>query len=110
MSSGSIDSTAGIVIIALIGMVICFGGYRFLHQYERYSWVFALIAIVIATGVGGKELSNQVVRETPATSTVISFGGVVAGFLIPWAVRSFFPLFHFSVSPFSCDPQKQILY
>lgn len=81
-----LDSTAGVVIIALIAMVISFGGYRFLHQYERYSWMFALLAIIIATGVGGKELFNQVEQPPPSAALVVSFGGVVAGFLIPWAV------------------------
>lgn len=86
VSDGDIDSTAGIVIIALVGMVVSFGGYRFLHQYERYSWIFALLAIIITTGVGGKHLFNQVERPPPSAALVISFGGVVAGFLIPWAV------------------------
>ena len=86
VSDGDIDSTAGIVIIALVGMVVSFGGYRFLHQYERYSWIFALLAIIITTGVGGKHLFNQVERDPPSAALVISFGGVVAGFLIPWAV------------------------
>jgi purine-cytosine permease-like protein len=87
VSGGSIDATAGIVIIALIAMVVCFGGMRVLHQYERYSWIFALIAIIIATGVGGKHLSNQVVNPPATAATIVGYGGVVAGFLIPWAVR-----------------------
>jgi purine-cytosine permease-like protein len=91
VSNGNINATAGIVIIALCGMVISFGGYKFLHQFERYSWIFALVAIVIATGVGGKHLSTQTVTEPPAAATIVSFGGVIAGFLIPWAVR--FPFF-----------------
>ncbi|KFA64990.1 hypothetical protein S40285_09060 [Stachybotrys chlorohalonatus IBT 40285] len=88
VSDGRIDSTAGVVIIALIAMVISFGGYRFLHQYERYSWVFALIAIIITTGVGGNQLFNQVARPPPSPALVISFGGVIAGFLIPWAAMA----------------------
>ncbi|VUC31486.1 unnamed protein product [Clonostachys rosea] len=88
VSSGKIDSTVGIVIIAIVGMVISFGGYRVLHQYERYSWLFALIAITIATGTGGKELFNQVEQPAPAAATIVSYGGVIAGFLIPWAAMA----------------------
>ncbi|KAJ5930181.1 hypothetical protein N7466_005674 [Penicillium verhagenii] len=88
VSDGSINATAGIVIIGLCGMVISFGGYRFLHQFERYSWIFALVAIVIATGVGGHHLSTESTTEPPAVSTIISFGGVIAGFLIPWAAMA----------------------
>jgi purine-cytosine permease-like protein len=86
VSDGNIDSTAGIIIIALIGMFVSFGGYQFLHQYERYSWGFALIAIVIATGTGGKELFRQVEQPAPTPAAILSYGGIVAGFLIPWAV------------------------
>lgn len=86
VSNGKIDSTVGIVIIALVAMIVSFGGYRFLHQYERYSWIFALIAIIIATGIGGKELFNQVEQPKPSPALVVSYGGVIAGFLIPWAV------------------------
>lgn len=93
VSGGKVNATAGIVVIALLGMIISFGGIRFLHQYERYSWIPALIAIIVATGVGGKHLSNQAVTETPAAADIISFGGVIAGFLIPWAVRLLLDLF-----------------
>lgn len=88
VSEGSIDSTAGIVIMGICGMVVSFGGYKLLHQYERYCWVFALIAIVITTGVGGKNLHFNTPTEPPAPATIISFGGVIAGFLIPWAVST----------------------
>ncbi|KAL2828679.1 permease for cytosine/purines, uracil, thiamine, allantoin-domain-containing protein [Aspergillus cavernicola] len=103
VSDGQINATVGIVIIALCGMVISFGGYRFLHQFERYSWIFTLVAIVIATGVGGRHLATQaVVTETPAPATIVSFGGVIAGFLIPWAaMASDFAVYcHPSVSTF----------
>ncbi|KAL5342475.1 permease for cytosine/purines, uracil, thiamine, allantoin-domain-containing protein [Aspergillus crustosus] len=85
VSNGSIDDTAGIVVIGICGMIVSFGGYKFLHQYERYCWLFALIAIVITTGVGGNRLSSQTPTEPPTAATVLSFGGVIAGFLIPWA-------------------------
>ncbi|KAI8945901.1 permease for cytosine/purines, uracil, thiamine, allantoin-domain-containing protein [Xylaria longipes] len=97
VSGGQIDSTVGIIIIGLIGMLISFGGYRFLHQFERYSWIFALLAIVITTGVGGNKLYNQAEVAPPSPATIVSYGGVIAGFLIPWAAMA---------SDFSvyCDP------
>ncbi|KAL4796261.1 permease for cytosine/purines, uracil, thiamine, allantoin-domain-containing protein [Aspergillus venezuelensis] len=88
VSEGGISATVGIVIIALCGMVVAIGGYRILHQFERYSWIFALIAILVATGEGGKGLNNQASVERPTPATVISFGGAVAGFLIPWAAMA----------------------
>ncbi|KAK3377468.1 hypothetical protein B0H63DRAFT_502255 [Podospora didyma] len=85
VSDGKMDDTAGIVIIALVSMVVCFGGIKAIHPYEHYSWIFALLAITIATGVGGKHLSEQVMAPPAAAATLVGFGGVVAGFLIPWA-------------------------
>ncbi|KAI1825621.1 permease for cytosine/purines, uracil, thiamine, allantoin-domain-containing protein [Xylaria intraflava] len=97
VADGQIDSTAGITIIGLVGLFVCCGGYRFIHQFERYSWTFALISIIIATGVGGKELFNQVETAPAPPSVIVGFGGVMAGFMIPWAALA---------SDFSvyCDP------
>ena len=97
VADGNIDSTVGIIIIGLIGLLVSFGGYRFLHEFERYSWVFNLVAIIIATGVGGKQLFNQVETAPVPPSVIVSYGGVIAGFLIPWAAMA---------SDFSvyCDP------
>jgi purine-cytosine permease-like protein len=97
VSDGSIDSTIGIIIIGLIGLFVSFGGYRFLHQFERYSWIFTLLAIIITTGVSGGKLFNQAENTTSNPATLVSFGGVIAGFLIPWAAMA---------SDFSvyCDP------
>ncbi|KAI0403952.1 permease for cytosine/purines, uracil, thiamine, allantoin-domain-containing protein [Xylaria palmicola] len=102
VSDGNIDSTAGIIIIGLIGLFVSFGGYRFLHQFERYSWIFALVAIAITTGVGGDKLFNQAETAPPPASVIVSYGGVIAGFLIPWAAMA---------SDFSvyCDPSVSTL-
>jgi len=85
VSGGSLSPTVGIVIIGLMAMLVCFCGFNVLHQYERFAWIPALIAITVATGCGGKHLHQQVAAEAPAASTVLSFGALVAGFLIPWA-------------------------
>ncbi|KAL4864579.1 hypothetical protein BDV12DRAFT_188828 [Aspergillus spectabilis] len=102
VSGGNIDATTGIVIIAICGVVISAGGYKVLHQFEQYSWISALIAITIATGVGGKHLSKQGVTEPPTPASIISFGGIIAGFLVPWAtMASDFTVYcHPSVSSF----------
>ncbi|KAK4550710.1 hypothetical protein LTR36_000289 [Oleoguttula mirabilis] len=88
VSGGHLTPTVGIVIIALIAMLICFCGFKVLHQYERFAWIPALIAIVVATGCGGRHLHQQVPVEAPAAATVLSFGALVAGFLIPWGALS----------------------
>ncbi len=88
VTGGNLSPTVGIVIIALLGMVVCFFGFKALHLYEWFAWIPALIVIIVATGCGGKHLKDQVpVSNTPASS-VLSFAALVAGFLLPWAALS----------------------
>lgn len=84
-SGETIDATAGIVIIAVLALGICFCGFRVLHVYERWAWIPALLALIIATGCGGKSLSNQVYAPPATALQVMSFGGLVASFMLPWA-------------------------
>ena len=81
----TIDDTVGIVIICLLALIISFCGFRVLHIYERWACLPALIALIIAAGCGGKKLGQQ--AETPAATAaqVLSFGGLVASFMLPWA-------------------------
>lgn len=81
----TIDATAGIVIIAVLALGICFCGFRVLHVYERWAWIPALAALVIATGCGAKGLANQVEAPAATAAQVLSFGGLVASFMLPWA-------------------------
>jgi len=93
VNPGSISVEVSIVILSLIALFISFCGYELLHQFERYSWIPALIALIIATGYGGKSLKQAEVQPA-ATSTLVSFAGVVAGFIIPWgALASDFAIY-----------------
>lgn len=80
-----LSSTVGIVVIGILGLIVSFCGFNVLHYYETYAWIPALIAIIVATGCGGKYLSNQTATEPATASAVLSFGALIAGFLIPWA-------------------------
>ena len=54
-------------------------------RYEKYSWIPALICLVIATGVGGKHFSSQTPTEPAIAPAFLSFGGLIAGFIVPYA-------------------------
>jgi purine-cytosine permease-like protein len=88
VNPGDVSVNVGIVITAVIALVICFFGYGILHQYERYAWIPTLISIIIAAGCGGKELANQVAPPAANVAAVLSFAGLVSGFLISWAALS----------------------
>ncbi|KAK0728372.1 permease for cytosine/purines, uracil, thiamine, allantoin-domain-containing protein [Lasiosphaeria miniovina] len=86
VAGGSLSVDVGIVIIALLALVISFCGFTVLHVYERFAWIPALVAIVVAVGTGGSGLRQQTVVEEPAAApAVLSFGMIVASYMIPWA-------------------------
>ncbi|KAK4191713.1 putative purine-cytosine permease [Podospora australis] len=85
VADGNLSVTVGIVIIAVVTLIISFCGYRILHIYERYAWIPAFIAIIVAVGTGGKGLVNQAPLPPPPASAVLSFGMIVASYMVPWA-------------------------
>jgi len=85
VSGKNLSAAAGVVVVSVIALAVSFMGYRILHIYETWSWIPALICLVIAVGVGGKNFHLQ--QETlPATApTILSFGALIAGFIVPYA-------------------------
>lgn len=89
VADGNLSVTLGIVISAVVILVVSFCGFSVLHLYERYAWIPALVAIIVAVGTGGKELQNQVTPAAPPpASGVLSFGMIVASYMVPWACLS----------------------
>ncbi|KAI1371590.1 permease for cytosine/purines, uracil, thiamine, allantoin-domain-containing protein [Hypoxylon crocopeplum] len=85
VAGGSLTPAVGIVIMGLLALLISFCGYEVLHQYERFAWIPALIAIVIATGCGGSDLYKQAPTEPATPGGVLSFGMIIASYMIPYA-------------------------
>lgn len=85
VSSGTVTPNIGIVIIALLSLGVSFCGFHVLHMYERWAWVPAVIALVIATGCGGNHLKDQAPVEPATAPMIMSFAGLIASFMIPWA-------------------------
>ena len=89
VADGNLSVTVGIVITAILTLGISFCGYTVLHVYERYAWIPAIISIIVAVGTGGKELRNQTVYDAPpSAASVLSFGMIVASYMVPWACLS----------------------
>lgn len=84
--NGSVSPDVGIVIVALCGMTISFFGFKVLHWYETVAWAPSLLMLAVATGLGGSQLRHQAVPAAPASApAVLSFGMIVASYMIPWA-------------------------
>lgn len=85
ISDGHLTPNAGIVIIALLGLLISFCGFRILHYYETYAFIPAVISIAIAAGCGGSDLKKQYIPEPATAPQIVSYGMIVASYMIPWA-------------------------
>lgn len=89
VSGGSLTPDIGIVIIGILSLFISFAGFKVLHYYETYAWIPAIIAFIIAAGCGGSKLVNQAAPAAPPTAPqILSFGMIIAGYMIPWAAIS----------------------
>ncbi|QDS73262.1 hypothetical protein FKW77_004668 [Venturia effusa] len=88
VSGGSLSWNLGIVIIALIALVIAFLGYKVVHEYERWCWIPALVAITITAGCGGHLLKEQGPTEPATAAGVLTFGCVVTSFTLTWALMA----------------------
>ncbi|OWZ31979.1 cytosine permease [Cryptococcus neoformans c8] len=89
VSEYKISAAVGVVIIALVTLFIGLFGYRFVHQYERYSWLPTFITFLVMLGVSAKHLANVPwgVGQAEAAG-VLSFGGTIWGFAIGWSSLS----------------------
>ncbi|OHE98314.1 NCS1 nucleoside transporter [Colletotrichum orchidophilum] len=85
VSDGDLSTAVGIVLIGVAALLISFCGFNVLHFYEGYAWMPALVAIIIAVGCGGQQLQKQASYEPATAAGVLSFGGVIASYMIPWA-------------------------
>jgi purine-cytosine permease-like protein len=85
VSEGSLSSAVGIVLIALVALFVSFWGFHVMHFFESFAWMPALAAIIITVGYGGSQLRLQYEPPTATAPQILSFGGIIASYVIPWA-------------------------
>lgn len=87
--SGVVIRALSILLIALLTTLVSIYGYRYVHRYERFSWIpmaliFAVVTVVMVN------THHFALLPTPAFDTVeiaglVSFGGAVFGFATGWS-------------------------
>ena len=82
-----IPEAAAIVIIAICTTVFALFGYRYVHLYERYTWLPVVIIFLISLGLSAKYMdSGPFAGSGPVeAASVLSFGAAVVGFALGWA-------------------------
>lgn len=87
---GTLLQALGIVLIAVLTTLVSIYGYRYVHRYERFSWIPMAIIFIIIAVLLGTSTKHFVILPTPAFGAVeiasmISFGGAVYGFATGWS-------------------------
>ncbi|KAI0810287.1 purine-cytosine permease [Xylaria sp. FL0064] len=79
---------AGILVIAFSTLLICAFGYKFVHMYERWSWIPSFIIFLIVLGLfaySGNFNAGLPLATGPAEAgAVLSFAASVFGFATGW--------------------------
>lgn len=82
-----IPEAAAIIIIALLTMVFALFGYRYVHMYERYTWLPVSIIFLISLGLSAKYMVSGPFSGTGSyeAADILSFGASIAGFGLGWS-------------------------
>jgi len=86
VGQGKLPLSVAVLIIGLLAIFVGLIGYRFVHIYERWSWIVMTICFCVVAGFGAKHFVNVPWGSGPTeTSSVLSFGTAIIGFQISWA-------------------------
>ncbi|GAA5874386.1 hypothetical protein JCM16303_005836 [Sporobolomyces ruberrimus] len=87
VNPGHLSTTAGIVIVAVVSMIISFFGYRVLHACERWAWIPICISFILLAGFGGRHLGAAASFNVGQSTVggVLSFISIVVGFTLSWS-------------------------
>lgn len=82
-----IPEAVAIIIIAILTALFALFGYRYVHLYERYSWIPVVIIFFVSLGLSAKYMDSGPFAgsgEVEAAS-ILSFGAAIVGFGLGWS-------------------------
>ena len=87
LSNNAVPVWVGILVIAILTTIVSIYGYRYVHRYERWSWIPMAIIFLILFIVA---LPHMKIIPTPAFGAAeiagfVSFGGAIYGFATGWS-------------------------
>ena len=63
--------------------------YKFVHEFEQFAWIPALISFLVLLGVSAKNLASIPMGTGQVeAASVLSFGGSIFGFTVSWSSLS----------------------
>ena len=88
LTNGAIPVWLGILVIAILTTIVSIYGYRYVHRYERWSWIPMAIIFLILFFVAVPHMHIMVSTNTTTAAEIagfISFGGAIYGFATGWS-------------------------
>lgn len=85
--NGNMPGWAGILVIAVATLLVCALGYKYVHMYERYSWIPSFIIFLIILGEfahSGQFYNIPMGVGLSESGAVLSFAASVFGFATGW--------------------------
>ncbi|KAK7203388.1 NCS1 family nucleobase:cation symporter-1 [Myxozyma melibiosi] len=88
VNDGQMPSWAGIMVVALGTLILGMFGYKLVHAYERWSWIFTFVILWIL--IARLKMSDNFAAGTMPTGpfeagNVLSYGSVIFGGTNGWA-------------------------
>lgn len=85
VGQGKLPLAVAVLILGLIAILVSVTGYKWVHKYERYSWMIMTVCFCIIAGFGAKHFVNVPMGKGPSeTSGVLSFGTAIWAFQVSW--------------------------
>jgi NCS1 nucleoside transporter family len=85
--NNDVPGWAGIIVIAVGTLLVCFFGYKVVHAYEFWSWIPTFVVFLIVLGEfarSGAFVNLPMGAGTSELGGVLSFGSVIYGFATGW--------------------------
>jgi purine-cytosine permease-like protein len=82
-----IPEAAAIIIIAILTVISALFGYRWVHLYERYSWIPVAIIFFVVLGLSAKymDAGDSAGSGEVEAAGILSFSASVVGFGVGWS-------------------------
>ncbi|CAF3957990.1 unnamed protein product [Adineta steineri] len=94
VTDDKLPMATAIIIICILSMCISFVGYKWIHTYERYSWIPVFIGFCIVAVISTKYMTHSSMTPVNAITAdninhwnifgIISFGTLCLGSTISW--------------------------
>lgn len=72
VSNYTMSITVGIVIIAVISYVVSIFGFRLIHTFEKYSWIYTFILLCVLIGQAAPHVQTNLPGEDGSSGLVFS--------------------------------------